>query len=113
MKKISKPWGSEQILENNAKYVLKKLVMNKNKRCSLQYHKKKRETIFVLAGKLEVTLGRNIKKLKKKIYKNGDYLTILPKTVHRMKGITKSVYLEASTNQLKDVVRLSDDFNRK
>ena len=38
---ILKPWGSERILEKNKNYVLKKLEMKKNKRCSLQYHKKK------------------------------------------------------------------------
>ena len=30
-----------------------------------------------------------------------------------MEAVTDSVYLEASTSQLKDVVRLQDDYNRK
>ena len=38
---IKKPWGSEQIIHTNKHYTLKKLVMNSNSRCSLQYHKKK------------------------------------------------------------------------
>ena len=45
-------------------YSLKKLTMNPNSRCSLQYHKKKIETIFVLEGTLYIKLGRKINKLK-------------------------------------------------
>ena len=32
--------------------------------------------------------------------------------IHRMQAINDCVYLEASTPQIKDVVRLSDDYNR-
>ena len=37
--KIIKPWGFEVLLEKNSIYVLKKLFMKNNHRCSLQYHK--------------------------------------------------------------------------
>ena len=42
---ILKPWGSEEILSHNNRYVLKKLTMKKGKRGSLQYHRKKHETV--------------------------------------------------------------------
>ena len=113
MRKIIKPWGYEKLLENNKYYTLKELFMKKGKRCSLQYHKKKTETIFVLSGKLKIIKGNTRKNLKSKAYTKGQSLTIKPKVIHRMEGITNSLYLEASTSQLKDVVRLSDDFNRK
>ena len=45
---LKKPWGSEEIIHTNKFYTVKKLVMNSYSRCSLQYHKKKIETIFVL-----------------------------------------------------------------
>lgn len=112
MKKIIKPWGYEQIIEINKKYLLKKLYMKKNHRCSLQYHKKKRETIYVLNGKIRIYIGKKQKKLKSKIYKEGSNITIEPKTIHRMKAITNCLYLEASTPQNTDVVRLSDDYKR-
>ena len=35
-----------------------------------------------------------------------------PGVVHRMEGVEESVYLEASTPEMQDVVRLSDDYNR-
>ena len=67
-KKIIKPWGYEEIISLNKKYVLKKLFMKKNHRCSLQYHKKKHETFIVLKGKLKVYLGKK-NKLRFKIFK--------------------------------------------
>ena len=63
MKKILKPWGSEEIIEINNKYMFKKLFMKKNNRCSLQYHNVKKELVYVVSGKLQVT----IKKKKKNI----------------------------------------------
>ena len=57
--KIFKPWGFEVLLEKNNIYVLKKLFMKKNHRCSLQYHKKKLETIYVLSGILEISFGKS------------------------------------------------------
>ena len=41
LKKINKPWGHEIIIEKNKFYSLKKLIMNANSRCSLQFHKKR------------------------------------------------------------------------
>ena len=43
--------------------VLKKLVMHKGHRCSLQYHEQKHETIFVLEGKLKITVGPSLEEL--------------------------------------------------
>ena len=45
MKIIEKPWGKEEVIEVNDKYMVKKLTMWKNHRCSLQYHNYKKETI--------------------------------------------------------------------
>ncbi len=112
MTKINKPWGYEQIISINKKYVMKKLFMKKNHRCSLQFHNKKHETVIILEGKLKIYSGKNKNKLKSKIYKKYQSLIIPPKLIHRMEAITDCMYLEASTPQLKDVVRLSDDYNR-
>ena len=47
------------------------------------------------------------------MYKNGDILVIKPKEVHRMKAIDEDcVYLESSTTELDDVVRLEDDYRK-
>tara|TARA_Y100000590_G_scaffold469869_1_gene660253 strand:- start:5734 stop:6102 length:369 start_codon:yes stop_codon:yes gene_type:complete len=110
---IKKPWGSEEIISLTKHYVLKKLVMNRGHRCSLQYHKKKHETIYVLSGILRVLIGNTKNKLKIKILKKNQSLIVKPYMIHRMEAVSNSVYLEASTSQLKDVVRLSDDYGRK
>lgn len=112
MKIIEKPWGKEEIIEINEKYMVKKLTMWKEHRCSLQFHNHKKETIYVLSGKLRIVSGPNQNNLKEKIYLAGDSITISPGTVHRMEGIEDSVYLEASTAEMNDVVRLVDDYDR-
>ena len=112
MQLIKKPWGSEEVIEINNKYMVKKLTMKSGHRCSLQYHAFKKETIYVLSGDLKITLGKDKDSLKSKIYGSGDFLTIEPGMVHRMEGVTDSIYLEASTPEMDDVVRLSDDYNR-
>ena len=112
MNVINKPWGKEEILEKNKNYLLKKITMFKGHRCSLQYHNKKLETLFILSGELKVFLqNTKIKKYYK--LKKKDTLTIMPKSIHRMKALKKCVYLECSTPHMTDVVRISDDYKRK
>lgn len=55
---IPKPWGQEEVIEINDKYMVKKLTMHAGHRCSLQYHNHKRETIYVLSGRLKIIYGR-------------------------------------------------------
>ena len=112
MKIIDKPWGKEELLEINDHYMVKKLTMRKGHRCSLQYHKQKKETIYVLSGQLKIYSGPSENKLKEKIYGPNDTITLLPGTIHRMEGVEDCVYLEASTPQIEDVVRIQDDYNR-
>jgi mannose-6-phosphate isomerase-like protein (cupin superfamily) len=109
---IEKPWGKEELLEINDYYMVKKLTMWKGHRCSLQYHKQKKETIYVLSGQLKIYSGPAENKLTVKIYGPNDTITLLPGTIHRMEGVEDCVYLEASTPQMEDVVRIQDDYNR-
>ena len=105
---IEKPWGSEEILEKNEFYVLKKLTMNPGHQCSLQYHDEKHETVYVLEGELHLFFEDEWK-----ICTSGDVIAIPPKAVHRMKAEeVKAVYLESSTTQLDDVVRIEDDYRK-
>lgn len=106
MKKIKKPWGSEEIVELNKKFCVKKIFMKKKHRCSLQYHKKKIETITALKGNLHIQIkNENI------VLKPMQSITIKPNTKHRMKAkYSNCVYLESSTIELKDVIRLEDDY---
>ena len=112
MKIIEKPWGKEEVIEINEHYMVKKLTMWKGHRCSLQYHNQKKETIYVLSGQLKIHSGPAENELTVKIYGPNDTITLLPGTIHRMEGVEDCVYLEASTPQMEDVVRIKDDYNR-
>jgi len=110
---IEKPWGREEVVEINDKYMVKKLTMWAGHRCSLQYHMVKKETIFVLSGVLKIIQGRSMDNLEEKLYRAGDTITIPPGLIHRMEGVEDAVYLEASTPEMDDVVRLVDDYQRE
>ena len=112
MKIIEKPWGKEEVIEINEHYMVKKLTMWKGHRCSLQYHNQKKETIYVLSGQLKIHSGPSENELTVKIYGPNDTITLLPRTIHRIEGVEDCVYLEASTPQMEDVVRIQDDYNR-
>ena len=106
--KTIKPWGYEILVEKNKFYSVKKLFMKKGHRCSLQYHKKKIETVMCLKGKLTVYLKKN-----KIVLKENETITIKPYQIHRMhaeKG--NCLYMESSSNHLTDVVRIEDDYSR-
>ena len=87
--------------------------MKANECCSMQYHELKRETIYVLSGKVRLYIGNDIENLMQKEMLPGDKITILPYTIHRMEGIEDSEYLECSTNELWDVIRLEDKYKRE
>lgn len=112
MKIIDKPWGKEEVIEINNRYMMKKLTMWKGHRCSLQYHKIKQETIYVLSGQLRIVYGENKNNLQSRIFEAGESITLKPEIVHRMEAAEDAVYLEASTPEMEDVVRLSDDYQR-
>jgi len=109
---IEKPWGKEEVIEINDRYMMKKLTMWKDHRCSLQYHNYKKETIYVLSGQLRIYVGQTKDELTSKIYGPHETITLSPGIVYRMEGVEDCVYLEASTPEMDDVVRLSDDYNR-
>ncbi len=109
---IKKPWGKEEVLEINDNYMVKKLTMFKGHRCSLQYHKEKKETIYVLSGQLRIYVGESKENLSSRVYGSNESITLIPGIIHRMEAEEDSVYLEASTPQVNDVIRISDDYNR-
>lgn len=110
MKIVDKPWGKEEILSVQDGYMVKRLHMTKGQRCSLQYHKYKTETVYVLRGVLLLHINGRMKSMVP-----GDYHTIFPGEVHRMEGGAREdvVYLEASTPELDDTIRVEDDYGRE
>ena len=113
LKIIQKPWGGEVIIEQNDKYVIKRIFMKKNHKCSEQYHEKKKETIYILSGVLFISTKNKDGDISMDNFSPDDMITIEPRTIHRMEGITDCLYLEVSTPELNDVVRIKDDYGRK
>lgn len=109
---IEKPWGREELIELNENYMVKKLTMWAGHRCSLQYHSIKKETIYVLSGVLKIIQGSQPDALTESLYRAGDTITIPPGLIHRMEGVEDATYLEASTPEMDDVIRLLDDYKR-
>jgi len=110
--KVEKPWGYEELVECNDKYVVKKLFMKAGHSCSTQYHRLKRETMIILTGKLWIAVGPDMEHLEGKIYEFGETITVDPYTIHKMRAIEDCLFLEGSTNELWDVVRLEDSYGR-
>ena len=109
---IKKPWGSETIIETNEFYTVKKLFMKTGYKCSLQYHEKKHETIYVLSGIMRLWIGSGVDSIEYRILNAGDTYVIETEIVHRMESIDDCVYLESSTSELDDVIRLQDEYGR-
>uniref|UniRef100_A0A6M3XHE6 Putative mannose-6-phosphate isomerase n=1 Tax=viral metagenome TaxID=1070528 RepID=A0A6M3XHE6_9ZZZZ len=110
--RLIKPWGYEEILECNENYTLKRIFMKTDHCCSLQFHIEKHETIYVLGGELKIAFGVYHDQLDDIYLHENGYFVIWNKLIHRMYGITDCLYLEASTSQLDDVVRLEDNYGR-
>jgi len=83
----------------NLDYCKKILFLLSNQSHPTQYHKIKKETFFVVFGKIEIVING-----KKNTLKQGEMVTILPKQTHRFKDIseTGSVIEEFSTESFKD-----------
>lgn len=109
---IEKPWGKEELLERNEKYMFKRLTMFKGHACSLQYHEIKTESVYLLSGSLKIYIGDKEDNLEELIMKPHDTITLYPFKIHRMEALEDSIYLEASTPELDDVVRLQDRYKR-
>ena len=108
IKSVNKPWGYEKWFAQTKKYVGKILFIKKGHRLSKQYHKAKHETIYTLKGKYIMELRNG-----KKVMNEGSVIVIPPKKIHRMYAKFCDVTLiEVSTPEVRDVVRLEDDYGR-
>lgn len=109
---VRKPWGSELIFAQSDRYVGKVLQINAGHRLSLQYHRKKSETIYVQTGLVDVTVGQTTSNLDIIRLEPGDSLEIPATTIHRFSAVTDTALLEVSTPEFNDIVRLEDDYGR-
>jgi len=114
-REVIKPWGKEIIWAETTDYVGKLLHITEGHKLSLQYHEIKEETILVVSGELELFISDSMHNDQLTLrLSSGDSYHIRPHMIHRFSATlgTNVLLAEVSTNHLKDVVRLEDDYDR-
>ena len=110
---VSKPWGHELIWAHTDRYVGKILVIEAGRRLSLQRHEVKDESIYIISGRLRLTLEDDSGEIQTEELGPGDHRRVATGRIHRYEAIERCEILEVSTPELDDVVRLEDDFGRE
>lgn len=134
MKKVIKPWGHELWINEGVvtPYALKRILFLAGNRTSLQVHQTKIETNYVLSGTGKLLLSKDVFSIED-FLKNGMTIAdvaayestlevhelyegvsfdVLPGHVHRVIATTDLEFIEVSTTELDDVIRLQDDKGR-
>jgi mannose-1-phosphate guanylyltransferase len=109
---VHRPWGTYAVLEESANYKIKKIVVLIGKRLSLQKHLHRSEHWVVVSGTATVTVGDEIK-----IVKRNESIYIPIGTVHRLEndGKIDLVIIETQVGEYlgeDDIIRIEDDFSR-
>jgi mannose-6-phosphate isomerase len=112
-RRVDKPWGHELIWALTEEYAGKLLSVNAGHELSLQFHRAKDESWYMLEGRAELELAAaGEKTTSTEVVTPGAAFRITPGTVHRIRALEDTVILEVSTPQLEDVVRLEDAYGR-
>lgn len=109
---VEKPRGHELWWAQTEDYAGKLLHVDAGHRLSLQFHREKDESSYLLWGRLLLTRGPTAEDLEELEISPGYSWRIEPGTVHSIEAIEDSVVLEVSTPHLDDVVRLQDRYGR-
>lgn len=122
IKKVTKPWGEELWLtDEKAPFALKRIIINAPHRTSLQYHRQKYETLFLVEGDAKLHHLKDEKHSLEAVTEKDLTISSLsgpvcistaPHTLHRYEAVSNLVFYEASTPHLDDVVRVADDTKR-
>jgi mannose-6-phosphate isomerase len=105
-----RPWGLFERYSLNEPTTVKLIMVEANKRLSLQYHNMRDEFWKVIKGPVEVRTEDNTRTLE-----SGDSILIPRKTVHRLGALDEpAIVLEIAYGQFdeSDIVRLEDDHQR-
>ena len=113
-RRVDKPWGHELIWALTEDYCGKVLFVKAGESLSLQFHRQKDESWYVLSGRAELEVGAvGEAVLQREVLAPGAALRLRPGTVHRVKSLEDTTILEVSTPQIEDVVRLEDAYGRE
>ena len=110
---VENPWGREVWVEENEKYICRILHLKKDCAVSLQYHKHKLETLYVISGKATYIFQRPGEEKITRTIGPGDILNHKPYEVHREIAIEDTVLFEVCTPEIDDIIRLEDSYGRE
>ena len=106
-----RPWGHYIVLSNGEGFQTKLITIKPNCQLSLQKHKKRSETWYILEGSPTITIGDTITS-----GNVGDRFYIPADTIHRIGAKDEAVkFVELQTGTYfgeDDIERLEDDFGR-
>jgi mannose-6-phosphate isomerase-like protein (cupin superfamily) len=111
-RRIDKPWGHELLWALTERYCGKLLFVKAGESLSLQFHREKDESWYVLDGRATLEVGRVNEPTDTIQIGDGDAFHFPPGTVHRVTALTDIRILEVSTPEVEDVVRLEDRYGR-
>jgi mannose-6-phosphate isomerase-like protein (cupin superfamily) len=110
--RTEKPWGYERLWAVSDRYVGKILHINAGHLLSLQYHKIKHESIYVLSGRMIFRYRNTEGALVDRVMETGEAQQVPTGMVHQFEALEDCDVLEASTPHLDDVVRIQDRYGR-
>lgn len=99
-----KGWGRELWIANSELYCGKIMEINKNKRCSIHYHKLKDETFYILSGKIQLNIYYNgyPGEPENTIMNIGDIFHVTQGLIHQFIALEDSKILEISTQHFEE-----------
>jgi mannose-6-phosphate isomerase len=112
VERVEKPWGYELIYASNERYLGKVLFIRGGEQLSLQFHRRKDETIYVHSGRIELEVGEPGRTPDVEVVGPGRAFRITPGVVHRWRALEDTFVIEVSTSDPDDVVRLEDRYGR-
>jgi mannose-6-phosphate isomerase len=112
VKRVEKPWGHEEWWAETDVYAGKLLHVKAGHRLSLQLHREKDESSYVLSGRLLLIRGTGPDDLLEEEIGPGFAWRVEPGSVHTIEAVEDAVVIEVSTPHLDDVVRLEDRYGR-
>lgn len=107
-----RPWGSFEVILKSEKYQLKRIVVSKKSKLSLQSHKMRDEHWIIVSGKGNVDLNDD-----KILLKENEHIFIPRNTKHRMSNDTDDnlVFIEVQYGDYlgeDDIIRYEDIYGR-
>ena len=110
--RVHRPWGNYQSLDNGDRYQVKRIVVKKGGRLSLQYHNHRAEHWIVVRGTARVTIGEQVT-----ILHENQSIYIPLGSPHRLEnpGKIDLELIEVQTGSYlgeDDIVRIEDDYRR-